>query len=186
MHTHRVPDLTVTVPPDARLVPLGPALRVPTPLIVTLIDGYQVVARVEPEVLAGRLLITDLQVTRLPGGTPVTVDGIRNLPLAAMVHAAGVYVRDEPGDGPEDDPALLNSEHLTPENVARMTKAGPTPETLYAVAFVYRRAVATSEPPTRAIEEAFQLSRSKAGRWIALARDAGYLGKSEGAGKASV
>lgn len=36
----------------------------------------------------------------------------------------------------------------------------------------------------QAVQESLQLPRSTAGRWIAAAREAGYLGPSEGMGKA--
>jgi hypothetical protein len=38
--------------------------------------------------------------------------------------------------------------------------------------------------PTKGVEEMLKLTRSTAGRWIAAAREAGYLGPSEGMGKA--
>ena len=38
--------------------------------------------------------------------------------------------------------------------------------------------------PDKGIEEMLKLPRSTAGRWIAAAREAGYLGHSEGMGKA--
>ena len=48
----------------------------------------------------------------------------------------------------------------------------------------YRYGYAVSYNPTKDVEEMLKLPRSTAGRWIAAAREAGYLGPSDGMGKA--
>ncbi|QOK21396.1 hypothetical protein IGS73_09400 [Janibacter indicus] len=50
-----------------------------------------------------------------------------------------------------------------------------TDEDLRAAASVYLAAKEQGQPPTVAVEETFNLSRSGAGRWIRMARDAGHL-----------
>jgi hypothetical protein len=61
---------------------------------------------------------------------------------------------------------------------------GPTDRALRWTAHFYRYGYAVSYNPTKAVQESLQLPRSTAGRWIAAAREAGYLGPSEGMGKA--
>jgi hypothetical protein len=59
---------------------------------------------------------------------------------------------------------------------------GPTDRALRWTAR-YRYGDAVSYP-TKAVQESLQLPRSTAGRWIAAARKAGYVGPAEGMGKA--
>jgi hypothetical protein len=73
---------------------------------------------------------------------------------------------------------------FTPEVVEHMRSAGPVPSTLEAVAYLYRVAVLMGEPPTKAVEETLGLARSTAGRWVAQARQEGFLGPAETPGKA--
>jgi hypothetical protein len=47
------------------------------------------------------------------------------------------------------------------------------------VAHIYQFAVAVGAKPTKWIEESFGLSRPTAGRWIAAARERGFLGPAE-------
>jgi hypothetical protein len=60
----------------------------------------------------------------------------------------------------------------------------PNERALTWVQHLYRYGLAVSYKPTRAVEEGLKLPRSTASRWIAMAREAGYLGPSEGPGKA--
>ena len=60
----------------------------------------------------------------------------------------------------------------------------PNERALMWVQHLYRYGLAVSYKPTRAVEEGLKLPRSTASRWIAMAREAGYLGPSEGPGKA--
>jgi hypothetical protein len=68
-----------------------------------------------------------------------------------------------------------------PEDVAA---GGPTDRALQWVAHLYRYGYAVSYNPTKAVQELLTIPRSTAGRWIAAAREAGYLGPSGAMGKA--
>jgi hypothetical protein len=68
-----------------------------------------------------------------------------------------------------------------PDDVAEQ---GPTDRALRCTADFYCYGYAVSYNPTKGVEEMLILPRSTAGRWIAAAREAGYLGPSEGMGKA--
>jgi hypothetical protein len=68
-----------------------------------------------------------------------------------------------------------------PDDIA---ERGPTDRALRWTAHVYRYGYAVSYNATKAVQEMLRIPRSTAGRWIAAAREAGYLGPSEGMGKA--
>ncbi len=74
---------------------------------------------------------------------------------------------------------------LTPDVVERLRRDGPTDEALRWVAYLYRFALVMEEPPTATVERMLELPRSTAGRWVALARQRGFLEQSEGSGKAA-
>jgi hypothetical protein len=63
---------------------------------------------------------------------------------------------------------------------------GPTDQALRWVAHLYRWGFAVSYGGTKAVEELLGLPRSTAGRWVEMAREAGYLGPPEGPGKAGI
>lgn len=87
------------------------------------------------------------------------------------------------GDGESSTRAYLDrrGELLAPVHAAAM--AAPidrrrnrvTDDDLRRLASVYSTAKELGHPPTIAVQEAFNLSRSGAGRWIRMARDAGHL-----------
>ncbi len=69
---------------------------------------------------------------------------------------------------------------IAPEGASKR----PNERAMAWVAHLYRYGLAVSYKPTKAVEEGLQLPRSTASRWVAIARDAGYLRPSEGPGKA--
>ena len=83
----------------------------------------------------------------------------------------------------DDGSMTLSSRQLTDELVERFKREGPTDEALWWASHLYRLAVIVNDPPTKSVEEALDLPRSTAGRWLALARKRGFLGASEGRGK---
>ena len=66
---------------------------------------------------------------------------------------------------------------------ADVTEA-PTSRAMKWTAHLYRFGFAVGSNPTKTVQEGLGLPRSTVGRWIAKARQAGYLGRSEGVGKA--
>jgi hypothetical protein len=60
----------------------------------------------------------------------------------------------------------------------------PNEHALAWVSHLYRYGLAVSYTPTKAVEEGLKLPRSTASRWIAMARQEGLLGPSEGPGRA--
>lgn len=167
-------------PPGAKLTPVGPGLVITSPLEITFRDtkDYDVTATVEPQ--GGRLVATGLYISQRKGGPSVSIEGIRQLSVAAMIREVANRELTEVTSNPVDQAAL------TRERIATLVAEGPTERTLRLVAYLYRRAVAVGDPPTQQVEKTMGLSRSKAGRWISLARERNHLGPAEGPGKASV
>lgn len=62
---------------------------------------------------------------------------------------------------------------------------GPTEENLQVVARLYTLATALGDPPRKAVESQFDIPTWTAARWIARARDAGYLTESSSGGRPS-
>jgi hypothetical protein len=138
--------------------------------------GYDVTATIEPQ--GGRLVATELLVRQRKSGPPVSIEGIRALSIATLIREVADRKLIEIGEG-------VTSKELTRELIAELVAEGPTARTLRTVAYLYRHAVAVGDAPTQQVEKVLGLSRSKAGRWIALAREQKHLGPSEGPGKAS-
>jgi hypothetical protein len=65
-----------------------------------------------------------------------------------------------------------------------LSEEGPTDRVLQWVAHLYRLGLAIEYNPTKAVEEILKVPRSTAGRWIARARERGYLEPAEGQGRA--
>ena len=132
-------------------------------------------------------------------GTPVTSEALRHVPVeelvieqlaeahvavtATLTADAVVTVSDTVG---LSDAATVTVEpwgRVPPDGV---TEHGPTDRALRWVAHFYRWGYAVSYGGTKAVEELLGLSRSTAGRWVKLAREAGYLGPAEGPGKPGI
>jgi hypothetical protein len=107
---------------------------------------------------------------------------VRRIPVAAIVHSAAAHLLMPADDQPGRRRTLLGAP--TKRELKRMAAAGPTDETLRWVAYAYRVGLILDAKPTQHVEQSFEIPRSTAGRWIAAARDRGYLGKSEGMGRA--
>jgi len=141
------------------------------------VSGYDV--RIEVVLDGRRYIATAVHVLQRPGGPPVTGEAIRKVPVANIIRRGlpmGVtWVASRTGGVTRSTGAQM------PENV---TKYGPTDEALTWVARVYRLALLLDMPPTREVETSLRLPRSTAGRWVAAARDRGFLGTAEGPGKA--
>lgn len=69
---------------------------------------------------------------------------------------------------------------MTPHQVARaFAQEGPTDDALRHLAHVYRVHMLIGEAPTKGVQEAFGLARSTATRWLAKARERGFLAADE-------
>lgn len=60
---------------------------------------------------------------------------------------------------------------------SEITKDGPTDEALKNAAALYQFALILGDPPTKTVAARLEMGYSTAARWIALARERGFLGK---------
>jgi hypothetical protein len=173
---------------DAELVQVAPGLLAWSPVRVKAEGDYDV----ELEVVAvpgdcdraGRFVCRNLTVHQRAGGGPVTSEALRAVPVATLTKkAAPGNVLTEPEDTSAEVKVYPHVE-LSEQGAAQLRLEGPTDRALKFVANLYRLAVVLEEPPTQSVAEALGLPRSTAGRWVARARDGGFLGAAEGPGKA--
>ncbi|MGI8707254.1 MAG: hypothetical protein ACR2LG_03485 [Actinomycetota bacterium] len=131
--------------------------------------------RIEIEVaLEGdRFVCEAMRVERKEGGAPVTSEGIRKLPVGDLIRTAALGHVYRVEKNPKGRGVVITETSVS--GFERFADDGPTEEALQYVALVYRLAYACNESPTIAIEEAFQLPRSTAERWVSKARDLGYI-----------
>lgn len=135
--------------------------------------GYDVDAEVSMSD-KGRLEVESLTVRRTTGGPPVTGEALRQITVQSIIRdSVKTSIQFSRGFGAGTEVSAWGM--LDADDVLRLKKAGPTPETLEWVGRVYRVSELVNDPPTKAVEEVFQISRSTAGSWIGRARAAGHI-----------
>lgn len=181
-HAVTVEHVTVRTSYDASadgVGTLGDGVMLPKRFTATFEDEplpYRVVLTIA---LDGRRLVCERAVCeRGEDSEPITSEGLRKLPVAALITSAaqqvlwsGWYSQDT-GDGSEQDVTMIPAPPV-PDDIA---EHGPTTQALMHVARQYRLAHAAGMAPTNAVADRLGLSRSTAGRWVMLAREQGYLG----------
>jgi hypothetical protein len=148
----------------------------------------------------GRLVCDSLALHRRAGGPPLTTGQWREVSVPESVRlaadeAARLVVE---GQGPAtitlqpgDEPVPLRCERFDDTHVAlpisgatrtrewqttsRRRGKRLTGETLEEVARIYRQAQLEHRGPTNAVAEKMHVARSTAGKWVARAREAGFL-----------
>jgi len=165
-------------------VSVAPGVAFPAEVTVKAEDcqGYDVEIRVVPA--GGRLTAASVEVRQRKDGPAVTGEAIRAVPVAGLVRQAGGHLLHVDSTHPNGKAHKLSARTIDKAGVERLRQAGPTDETLDWVAYIYRFALVLGEPPTGSVERTLELPRSTAGRWVALARERGFLGVAEGPGKA--
>ena len=139
---------------------------------------------VEVSVVAenGRLVASEVRLSRGGDGKPVTTESIRLVQVAHLVQWAARHVErvvSATGKGMVTDPAGVSD-----EDVEYVREHGLSDRTLQIVAHAYRMGLLMGNSPTKQVEEWLEQPRSTVGRWIAAAREQNYLGESEGPGRA--
>lgn len=129
--------------------------------------GYDVQALIRLH--SERLEVDELKVIRRPGGEPVTGIGIREFSLPAIVR------KSLSASAPADKEDRIAFGLLTKAEADRAKEVGPIDDSLRKVAMVYRSALATQSPPTKAVQDTFGLAARTAGSWIAKAKAKGYI-----------
>jgi Family of unknown function (DUF6214) len=117
-------------------------------------------------------------------GVPITAASLRDVKIAEIMfltlRASGPLTADGQALGLIRE--LPNPDGREPWGLqvpAEVADGGPTDRALRWVAHIYRYGLAIGYKPTKAVEEAVGLSRPRAGRWIAAAREKGFLGPAE-------
>jgi hypothetical protein len=125
--------------------------------------GYDVA--VELQIQRGLYVCTRLDVYQRGEGEPISGEGVRSMPVAGLTR----YVAA----------AALAGLGRTFGPGQRFAGRRPSDDAIQGVAHVYRHALLFGDPPTKAVAEELGLSPATAGRWVALARAAKYLGPAE-------
>jgi hypothetical protein len=136
---------------------------------------------------ARRYVCTNFEVFRTPDASEgkgfITSEVLRKLAVGHLIQMALLNLPD----------LQVTRELPNPDNVEPwgwtlpegLREEGPTNRVLRWVAHLYLHAMAVSMNPAKAVEDRLGLSHSTAGRWIRQARQKGYLGPSEGQGRAA-
>lgn len=155
-------------------VDIGGGVRVPARARLFLSEDppYELEAWVKLE--AGRYVVEKLVIGRQAGGPPVTSEGIRGIPVQAIVREV---IREAAERIVNTGARGRATARWTRSNsdIARLRKAGPIDETLQVAADVYRVSRVIGDPPAKAVAQAFQIPQRTATYWIKLARERGFL-----------
>lgn len=131
---------------------------------------------------SGRPICTSLKISQLGDGRSITPEVLRKVPVTSLIRFAARmslrYVDETSGRA-----SSASSRSMTKDLATQLRAEGPTERTLKWVADIYRTATVLSVPPTKSVQDELDLPRSTAGSWVALARQRGFLGVSEGRGR---
>ena len=127
-------------------------------------DELEHSVRLELDVDGGRLVIASFAVERRPGGSPVTIEALKSMPLVGLISLAVTA-------GPESG---LASKDAGPWQLVDGEAIDRLPE-LEQVALVYRMAYFIGLSPTKAVALELELSRDVAAKRVQAARRAGLL-----------
>lgn len=123
-----------------------------------------------------RVQVEEIVVSHIDGGPVVTGEGLRALPIQALVRDAIRFdLEDNFLENAYGDEETVAFGMLTRAEAAALKKSGPSEKTIEWVERIYKVAEVLDEPPTIAVQDAFDVSRSTAGAWIGRARSAGML-----------
>lgn len=136
-----------------------------------------VISEVHVEVIDGKPECIELRCWPRPGGAPVSSEALRSVPLrrylrqSTTLYSERVEFHGEvelhSATGTGDEPLLIRAAKQRPRQEM-------TDEFLREVAAVYSEA---ESKPTAAVMARFPSSRATASRWVALARERGFLSK---------
>ncbi|MDP9459585.1 MAG: hypothetical protein M3Q22_04780 [Actinomycetota bacterium] len=137
-------------------------------------DPLDFVVKVGIDILDGRLTCVSLTAERLPGGPPITSEGLRRVPVAEYVMGAARYGREILLERiPEADGTYRLAEFEPPPR--DFAEGGMTDEALEQVARLYAWAQATGRKATGILLNDYGMPRPTATRWIQTARRRGIL-----------
>ena len=134
-----------------------------------------------------RYVCTEFTVRRDPdadeGRGYVTTEAIRAVTLGHLVAISLLNLPDLQVTRELPNPDNIEPWGWSPPD--GLSKEGPTDRALQWVAHLYHLGMALSQNPAKVVEDNLKLSHGTASRWVRLARQKGYLGPSEGPGRAA-
>lgn len=118
----------------------------------------------------GRYECVGLQLQQRPDGPPVNSEALREVAVRDVVRAAlDLCYREAVASGAVEEADLDPPPHGVAASVV-------PDDALARVAQVYQFAYMFNEPPTKAVQDKYRVSRATAGRWVAEARRRGLVG----------
>lgn len=123
---------------------------------------------------SGKAEVNRLTVSKRPDGDSVTGVALRAIAVQSIIKAyvqveIATWLPDPKGD------RVVAFGILGEDEAQQLREMGPVPQTLEAVAKVYRLAEFLEDPPVKAVQAAFSIPRGTAGAWIGRARSAGLI-----------
>jgi len=171
---------------DAGVTEIVPGVQLWNEVLVHAWDYHGMDVDVLVRLADDRLTADVVTVRRRDGGDPVTADALRSIAVTQFIRRS-LEAHARAGGDPfvtlTGEPRVA-FDFLAEKDRDRMVEAGPVTETLRMVAALYRIALAIGDRPTKTVTEVFQVPRYTADRWVAKARERGFLGPAEGPGKA--
>jgi hypothetical protein len=174
----RITELEIQPVKSAGLVRLAPDVSLPRRIKVRARTDAPL--ELEGEVAFsdadGRMTLTQLTFRQLPGGPPITGESLR-IPLRGLISLVVVRTIEVTLDT-EPSPLARGLEMylLRDQQVERPPADW---DKIKLAAALYRLAWIAGFRPTRAVVATLGVPRSTASRWIAEARERGYLGPTE-------
>lgn len=169
--------MQINVSSGSKQVEVVPSVKVQESATIELLDfrGFDVITRIHLNA-KGKLVANSVEVRQREGGEAVTSEAIRKIPVQQIIkrfvrHEISQDAWGELADGTQ----VVAFGLLETAEAQQLRASGPVAETLRWVAIVYKLAEFLDDPPTKAVETSFSVSRSTAGAWIGRARAAGLI-----------
>lgn len=160
--------------PSAGTLSLGKGIELPKAFNVVFNDPeLPCMVRLDLAIEGGRLEVAKLTCSRRRGEPLLTTEELRRIPVAWLIREAAEWILFE-----DNGKGVAKTAHVLDEiDFEGLAAEGPVDESLEYVAAIYRLAWMCHDDPTKAVRERFGIPRSTAARWVAKAREKGFLGE---------
>jgi hypothetical protein len=133
-----------------------------------------------------RYLLDRLEFVRFPSGGPVTAVGVRKLPVDSVVSLACLNFGLNGWAGGLMNEGVVYTTSEMDEAVQLRQQGIKDPDALAYVAYTYVRYGLLGQPPVEWVARMYSCSLRTATRWVAAARQSGYLPAKEPAARTPV
>lgn len=148
------------------------AIRLPAGVTFRDVDGYDVTMILDK--FSEGIRPSEVHVRALDGSEPVDGAVMRRLRFAELVQTATARVLVD-----QESRMLFASKHDAPDETRTGGAIKPTDQALRSLSSKHRLATQLGFPPSQFVQSAMGLSRATAGYWIKLARERGFLERSD-------